>query len=107
MCHSLQLAVHAIGDRALDEVLDALVAAAQLNTNRTMERRHRVEHVQHMSGPATAPAMAAAGAVAVVNPLHLLSDGAMMLQRLGPKRSAAGHGFAYGTLQQVSQVGTL
>ncbi len=45
------MAVHAIGDRAVDEVLDLLRDVAANNTGRTVERRHRVEHAQHLSGP--------------------------------------------------------
>ena len=47
----VQMAVHAIGDRAVDEVLDMLADIAANNTGRIAERRHRVEHAQHLSGP--------------------------------------------------------
>ncbi len=45
------MAVHAIGDRAVDEVLELLRDVAANNTGRVVERRHRVEHAQHLSGP--------------------------------------------------------
>ena len=45
------MAVHAIGDRAVDEVLELLRDVAANNTGRVAERRHRVEHAQHLSGP--------------------------------------------------------
>ena len=49
--HNVQLAIHAIGDRAVDEVLDILRGVAANNSGRVAERRHRVEHAQHLAGP--------------------------------------------------------
>ena len=47
----VQMAIHAIGDRAVDEVLALLRDVAANNTGRLAERRHRVEHAQHLAGP--------------------------------------------------------
>lgn len=100
-CLNLQVAVHAIGDRAVDDVTQVLHSAAQANSERRAERRHRIEHVQHLSGPAAAAALAESGALAVVNPLHLLDDRDILLQRLGAERAGPGRALAYRTLQQA------
>jgi predicted amidohydrolase YtcJ len=99
-----QVAVHAIGDRAVDEVLEVLAelpsvaaaaAAAGAQRSGLNPLRHRIEHAQHISGPGAAQRLASSGVYAVPNPLHLLSDRHMMLARLGQERAAAGRAFAY------------
>jgi predicted amidohydrolase YtcJ len=107
----LQVAVHAIGDRAVDDVLDvfeAVEAGNKLPRRRPFRRGApapplralRVEHAQHISGPAAAARLGSlAGAVvAVANPQHLASDGAMLAPRLGPARAAPKRAFAWPTL---------
>jgi predicted amidohydrolase YtcJ len=105
----LQVGVHAIGDRAVDEVVQVLQQHTQRCSNSsdgssTSSRggrrrciRHRVEHVQHISGPEAAQQLAGT-ATAVTNPLHLLPDRAMLEQRLGGERAGAGRAYAYRTL---------
>jgi hypothetical protein len=104
----LQLAVHAIGDRAVDDVLgvleglpplDARAAAAAAAAGQGQRpRRHRVEHAQHLSGPGAAARMAAVGAVATPNPLHLAADAVGMGARRGAERAGAGRSYAFRTL---------
>ncbi|GIM11474.1 hypothetical protein Vretimale_14968 [Volvox reticuliferus] len=127
----LQVAVHAIGDRAVDEVAEmyeqALTAALDTtrvegalrsnssnasgmsppdfpghhalggNSTGAWERakrlgralRLRIEHVQHLSDTATSTArLAGSGLTPVPNPLHLLTDAAMLGPRLGAQRAA-------------------
>ena len=96
----LQVAVHAIGDRAVDEVLGVYAA---LRANHSgggggAPRRHRIEHAQHLSAPHVAAGLAAAGVVVTPNPLHLLADEPVLEARLGPARSGAGRTYAFRTL---------
>jgi predicted amidohydrolase YtcJ len=107
----LQIAVHAIGDGAVEEVLQlyeslepggeggaagAATGAAQRQRERSLPPR--IEHAQHISGAATASRIAAAGIAVTPNPLHLLADGALLARRLGAERAGAGRAHAYGTL---------
>jgi hypothetical protein len=76
-----QLAVHAIGDRANREVLDAFEAAGA----RGRDLRFRVEHAQVVS-PADIPRFAALGVIASMQPTHATSDMPWAGARLGPER---------------------
>jgi predicted amidohydrolase YtcJ len=102
----LQVAVHAIGDRAVDDVLSIY---AELAANRSSgggggdgrERQHRIEHAQHISGPGVARRMAAARVAATPNPLHLLADRLLLEARLGLERAGAGRTYAFRTLLEA------
>ena len=107
---AMQIAIHAIGDRANDEVTalyQSLPARKASNGNSTdgnssvVIRKHRIEHVQHLSGPQALEALREAGAVAVTNPLHLLSDLDIIEARLGKGRAKAGLAFPSKALLQV------
>ncbi|MGW0841586.1 amidohydrolase [Streptomyces sp. NPDC002787] len=63
-----QLAVHAIGDRALDVALDALEKARKLSPR--PEARHRVEHAG-LVRPDQLPRLAALGVTVVIQPSFL------------------------------------
>jgi predicted amidohydrolase YtcJ len=63
----LQVALHAIGDRASDVALDALENAAEINGPRP--RRHRLEHLEYTS-PETPARMARLGVTASMQPVH-------------------------------------
>ncbi|HUN23306.1 MAG TPA: amidohydrolase [Anaerolineales bacterium] len=73
------MTVHAIGDRANHDVLDALQTArtleAQLGIAPTA-RRHRIEHVQILH-PSDVPRLAHLQVIASMQPLHATSDYAM------------------------------
>ena len=106
----MQIAIHAIGDRATDEVaalyqsLPARKASSSNTTDATIKktiRRHRVEHVQHLSGPQALEALREADAVAVTNPLHLLSDLDIIEARLGKGRAKPDLAFPSKALLQV------
>ena len=79
--NGLSIAVHAIGDRANHEVLDAIdqlrrYEAEQLSPpsgNRRSRLRHRIEHVQ-LIHPEDAGRLAALGIVASMQPVHATSD---------------------------------
>lgn len=99
------MGLHAIGDRANDEAAELfkdlranVVAAAQ----GAALARHRVEHVQHVSGPDSLAAMREAGIVAVTNPLHLVPDLDVIQAALGQQRSRPDLAFPSAALLQVS-----
>lgn len=103
---TLQIALHAIGDQAVEDVL-AWYDTARTYTNAfsgrpaSSPRRHRIEHAQHLLGPHTLAAMARQQIVAVVNPLHLLSDMLIMEERLGRDRIGPDRAFAYKAMLKV------
>lgn len=94
----LQVAVHAIGDKAVDAVLDAYDALLAKRKRAALSkdehklgrgidgRRHRIEHAQHLSGPDVPHRLAALGVVVTPNPLHRPSDAAILKPRLGAER---------------------
>ncbi|MDI1434639.1 amidohydrolase [Polyangium sorediatum] len=77
-----QLAVHAIGDRANRDVLDAFAA---LGEGRARALRFRVEHAQVLA-PEDLPRFAALGVLASMQPTHATSDMPWAPARLGPER---------------------
>jgi predicted amidohydrolase YtcJ len=83
-----QLAVHAIGDRALDVALDG-IEAAQRSRPRP-EARHRIEHAG-LVRPDQLLRMAALGVTAVIQPTFLYAYGDDYAAVLGPERA----GFLY------------
>jgi predicted amidohydrolase YtcJ len=102
----LQVAVHAIGDKAVDEVIQAFVQAKALSfssssSSSTGGIKHRVEHVQHIAAPETAASMVALGLDGVPNPQHLLTDRPLLLSKLGFNRAGPGRAFAFKTLAQA------
>lgn len=56
----LQVAVHAIGDRAVEEV-GGMLGRVRGGGGRGRGVRHRIEHAQHMASDATPGMLAAAG----------------------------------------------
>ncbi|TMA21154.1 MAG: amidohydrolase [Deltaproteobacteria bacterium] len=83
----LQVAVHAIGDAANREVLDAFEKAARATDRRGA--RHRIEHAQVLA-PSDIARFAELGVVASMQPTHATSDLRWAEDRIGPKRAAAG-----------------
>lgn len=100
----MQVAIHAIGDQANDDVLAMYSHAQRNNSHLASPRRHRIEHVQHVSGSDAMLAFSQLQTVAVVNPLHLLSDMHIMTDRLGRQRGSAEHAFAYNAMLKVSRI---
>ena len=99
----LQIAIHAIGDQANDDVLAMFQSAREDNSQlgNAVPRRHRIEHAQHLSGADAVAAFSQQQTVAAVNPLHLLSDMHIMTDRLSAERSGEGRAFAYAALLKV------
>ncbi|TDC46876.1 amidohydrolase [Jiangella ureilytica] len=79
-----QLAVHAIGDAAVDQAI-AVVAAAQA-THPRPDARHRVEHCGIVR-PDQLPRLAAAGLTAVIQPTFLHAFGDDYSTIMGPERT--------------------
>lgn len=77
-----QTAVHAIGDAANAQVLDAI---DELAATYTGDRRWRIEHAQIVD-PADLPRFAKNGTIASMQPVHQTSDRLMAEARLGPNR---------------------
>jgi predicted amidohydrolase YtcJ len=88
--------VHAIGDEAIDVLLDLYEKVIAANGAR--ERRFRVIHAQVLRGPEVARRMARLGAVAEVQPYHAIDDMRWMEPRIGPRARWA---YAFKTLQDA------
>jgi predicted amidohydrolase YtcJ len=93
----LSLAVHAIGDRANRETLNAFKKLRQFETQNDLPPlRHRIEHVQIIH-PNDSARFAALQLIASVQPVHLISD-MTTANRLWGRRCAGA--YAYNTLNQ-------
>lgn len=77
-----QTAVHAIGDKANEEILSAI---EELQYTFKGDRRWRIEHTQ-IVGPNDLPRIARTGSIASMQPVHQTSDRLMAEARLGPDR---------------------
>jgi predicted amidohydrolase YtcJ len=86
----LQVAVHAIGDLANDDVLDIFQAVAA--TNGARDRRFRIEHAQHLRAAAI-PRFAQQGVIASVQPYHAIDDGRWAVKRIGEARLKGTYAF--------------
>ncbi len=81
----LAAAVHAIGDRAIRELLAALEQIAGRHPQlRGARIPNRIEHVQNVR-PEDVPRLAALGVVASVQPIHLVDDLLMVEQTVGAR----------------------
>ncbi|MEA3009938.1 MAG: hypothetical protein QOJ91_1630 [Sphingomonadales bacterium] len=94
-----QVAVHAIGDAANDEVLDSIEELA--NTYKG-DRRWRIEHAQIVD-PADLPRFGRNGIVASMQPTHETSDWRMAEARMGIERL----GGAYAWRSMIANGATL
>lgn len=83
----LQVAVHAIGDKANDMVLDLFKSVASINGIR--DRRLRIEHAQHLV-PGTVTRFGEEKIVASVQPDHLLGDVSSAEKKIGVDRANKG-----------------
>jgi len=87
----LQIAVHAVGDEAIRNTVDAMEKA--MNVNMTSGRRHRIEHLEHAFDE-DIERMGKLGITASMQPVHM--DPAYLqnwIAMVGPER--ANHGFAW------------
>jgi predicted amidohydrolase YtcJ len=86
----LQLAVHAIGDRAIRAVLDMFERLEREEGN--SDRRLRIEHAQHLS-PVDIPRFASLHVIASMQPYHAIDDGRWADKRIGPERIKTTYAF--------------
>jgi predicted amidohydrolase YtcJ len=86
----LQLAIHAIGDRAISMLLDMYEKAAAANGPR--DRRWRVEHAQHIR-PTDIARFGKLGLIAAVQPYHAIDDGRWAEKKIGPERVRTTYAF--------------
>ncbi|KAL9413782.1 hypothetical protein AB3S75_042300 [Citrus x aurantiifolia] len=80
----LQVAIHAIGDRANDLVLDMYKSVVVTTGKR--DQRFRIEHAQHLAS-GTAARFGDQGIVASIQPQHLLDDADSARKKLGVDRA--------------------
>ncbi|HEX8165953.1 MAG TPA: amidohydrolase [Beijerinckiaceae bacterium] len=83
-----QLALHAIGDRAIEQVLDAYEAA--LRAMPDPDRRHRIEHCSFVR-PGQIARMARLGVHPVPQPVFVHEYGELYVSVVGVERTAASH----------------
>ncbi|HVH09495.1 MAG TPA: amidohydrolase [Gemmatimonadales bacterium] len=86
----LQIAIHAIGDRANAIVLGIYDSVARAHGPR--DRRFRIEHAQHLR-PADIPLFGRLGVVASMQPYHAIDDGRWVEHRIGPERIRTTYAF--------------
>jgi len=86
----LQLAVHAIGDRANAILLAIFDSVARAHDPR--DRRFRVEHAQHLRAD-DIPKFGARRVVASMQPYHAIDDGRWLVVRIGPERIKTTYAF--------------
>jgi predicted amidohydrolase YtcJ len=86
----LQVAVHAIGDRANGMLLQFFAAAAAAHGPR--DRRFRDEHAQHLR-QGDIPRFASQGVIASMQPYHAIDDGRWAWKRLDRSRLAGTYAF--------------
>ena len=80
----LQVLVHAIGDRANEQVLSIYEQVGEENGER--DRRFRIEHAQHVRTQDIAR-FARARVIASMQPYHAIDDGRWAEKRIGPQRA--------------------
>lgn len=88
----LQIAVHAIGDRANAIILAIYDSVAHAHGINARDRRLRVEHAQHLR-PEDIPRFGAQHVIASMQPYHAIDDGRWVEKRIGPVRIKSTYAF--------------
>jgi len=86
----LQVAIHAIGDKANHIILDIFEEVMTLNGAR--DRRWRIEHAQHLI-PEDIERIAKLNVIASVQPYHAIDDGRWAEKKIGHKRAKYTYAF--------------
>jgi predicted amidohydrolase YtcJ len=86
----LQVAVHAIGERANGLLLDIYDSVAKAHGPK--DRRFRIEHAQHLRRQDISR-IARTGVVASMQPYHAIDDGRWAEKRIGPERIKTTYAF--------------
>jgi predicted amidohydrolase YtcJ len=94
----ISMAIHAIGDRANHEVLNAYAQLREFETAHGLPHlRHRIEHVQCLH-PQDAERLAQLGVIASVQPIHATSDMDIADRYWGQRAASA---YAYRSLLEA------
>jgi hypothetical protein len=88
--------IHAIGDEAIDTLLDLFAEVRRRHGPR--DRRFRIIHSQVLRGPDVAERMARMGVIAEVQPYHTIDDMRWMEERIGERARWA---YAFRTLHDA------
>jgi predicted amidohydrolase YtcJ len=86
----LQVAVHAIGERANGLLLEIYDSVAKAHGPR--DRRFRIEHAQHLRRQDIGR-IARSGVIASMQPYHAIDDGRWAEKRIGPERIKTTYAF--------------
>ena len=86
----LQIAVHAIGDKANNTILNMYERLE--NEHGIRDRRLRIEHAQHLL-PSDIPRFGKLHVIASMQPYHLEDDGRWAEKRIGPERAKTAYAF--------------
>lgn len=86
----LQIAIHAIGDKANKTILDFFAEAEKQNGQR--DRRFRIEHAQHLR-PEEIKQFANQHVIASMQPYHAIDDGRWAENRIGAERAKGTYAF--------------
>ena len=86
----LQIAVHAIGDKANNTILNFYSKVAAEHGSR--DRRLRIEHAQHLLA-SDIPRFGQQHVIASMQPRHLADDGRWAEKRIGPERAKTAYAF--------------
>jgi predicted amidohydrolase YtcJ len=86
----LQIAIHAIGDKANKTILDMFAEVERRNGAR--DRRLRIEHAQHLR-PEEIKRFGAQKVIASMQPYHAIDDGRWAENRIGPDRAKGTYAF--------------
>jgi hypothetical protein len=86
----LQVVIHAIGDRAINFLLNTYERVAEENGER--DRRFRIEHSQHIA-PGDIRRYAELKVIASMQPYHAIDDGRWAEEYIGPERMKTTYAF--------------
>jgi predicted amidohydrolase YtcJ len=86
----LQVMIHAIGDRANDQILSLF--AQVTGENGARDRRFRIEHAQHLR-PQDIPRFSNEKVIASMQPYHAIDDGRWAEKRIGHERAKTTYAF--------------
>ncbi|HEX5765559.1 MAG TPA: amidohydrolase [Woeseiaceae bacterium] len=86
----LHVMVHAIGDRAIRDLLDIYLDVAEENGER--DRRFRIEHAQHIH-PDDIERFPVQNVIASMQPYHAIDDGRWAEKVIGPERAETTYAF--------------
>jgi predicted amidohydrolase YtcJ len=86
----LEVAIHAIGDRANNVILNFFERA--IKQNGPADHRFRIEHAQHLHR-SDIPRFAALHVIASMQPYHAIDDGRWAAKRIDPERIQTSYAF--------------